>query len=147
VEDPTQSADLGISKREIPRVQAIIDGLSGIALSNEITPQATSVSKTLLEHLTQKLGAQPELALSFDQKLSLMWSACAIGIETEGPLVKDLYRDLHMMNFQRTHNDLTYGQAQKVIDIQLYLTRASEARHESWVKDEKNEALHFMATN
>jgi len=41
----------------------------------------------------------PEHSLQFDQQLDLMWAACALGVEGEGPLVKDLYVNLHQMNF------------------------------------------------
>jgi len=61
--------------------------------------------------------------------------------------VKDLYIDLHLMNFQRTHNDLTYNQFQKIWDTQLYLTRVSPAKDQGWVKHHRNEALDLLARN
>ena len=51
------------------------------------------------------------------------------------------------MNFQRTHNDLTYIQFQKLWDFELYLKEVSPAKDEPWVKSHRNEALELLTRN
>ena len=51
------------------------------------------------------------------------------------------------MNFNRTDNDLTFEQFNKVKDFQLYLTKASPCKEEPWVKDNINESLDILARN
>jgi len=46
---------------------------------------------------------------TFDQKIDILWSTCALGLENGSKLVKELFFDLNDMNFQRTDNDLTYS--------------------------------------
>ena len=93
-----------------PRVQALIDGVHGIALQSAQTTESKALALRLLNILNERLGREAETKLSFDQKLDVLWSACALELEQESVLVEDLYTDLHLMNFQRTHNDLTYNQ-------------------------------------
>ena len=83
---------------------------------------------------------------SFDQKLDILWSACALGLE-ESPIVKDFYEDLNLMNFNRTDNDLTYQQFDKVRDFMIYLNRVSSLKDKTWVKEGLNEQLELLVKN
>jgi len=51
------------------------------------------------------------------------------------------------MNFQRTANELTFEQFQKVRDFQLYLTEVSPVKDQMWVKGNINKALQLLAKN
>ena len=138
-----------ISDEKQPKVrtQALIDGLRGIALQYEQTEQSSEVAKLCLQRLERDLGPIPEQSLTFDQRLDILWSSCAVGLEKDSNLVKDLYQGLQLMNFQRTANDLTYQQFQKVRDFQLYLTEVSPIKDEPWVKQNLNPALQLLAKN
>jgi hypothetical protein len=72
-----------------------------------------------------------------------VWSACALGFENK-PIVRDLFSEIQQMEFQRTDNDLTYDQFQLVRDFQLYLTKVSKFRNESWVQAGRNDALEHL---
>lgn len=99
------------------RPQALIDGLRGVALQYQQTAESAWVAKFCLEKLEKDLGPLPEQSLTFDQRLDILWSACALGLEKESTLIKDLYQGLQLMHFQRTSNDLTFQQFQKVRDF------------------------------
>ena len=52
-----------------------------------------------------------------------------------------------MMNFQRTDNDLTYHQFEKVLDFMTYMTQVSPLKGEMWVQNTVNENLSLLAKN
>lgn len=79
-------------KTESVRMQALFDGLKGIALQNEISDDAQTVAASILNLLEKKLGDTEYLP--FDKKLELLWSACALGIEQDSKLVKNLHCDI-----------------------------------------------------
>lgn len=52
---------------------------------------------------------------------------------------------MHSMNFQRTNNDLTFEQFQKVRDFLLYMSEVSSLKNEDWVKNDQNGYLEFLS--
>lgn len=89
------------------RLEAMVDGLYGIALQHNHGQPARKVAGLLLDKLGDKAGAKHRESLSFQQKLEVMWSACALGLEDK-KIVKALYQDLNNQNFERTDHDLSY---------------------------------------
>ena len=63
--------------------------------------------------------------LSFDQRLDVLWSSCALGKEES---IREIYEDLQTMNFQRMDNDLTYQQYCKLRDSLIYLGKVSKPK-------------------
>lgn len=55
--------------------------------------------------------------ISFDQKLNIMWAASALGLEQDSTSVKGIFIQLNNLNFNRTHNDLTFDQFQRIKDF------------------------------
>jgi|DEB0MinimDraft_12_1074336.scaffolds.fasta_scaffold09839_6 hypothetical protein len=51
------------------------------------------------------------------------------------------------MNFERTDNDLTYRQFEKMKDVLLYLTRVSPLKEAPWVKEGMNQSLQQLIEN
>jgi hypothetical protein len=105
-----------LSENKKPRTQALLDGFTGIALQSD----QTQASKDLGAKLLDSLKSVSIHDLSFDQKLDIIWGACALELESN-KLVSSLHDHLMSMNFQRTDNDLTFEQFQKIKDFQLYL--------------------------
>lgn len=78
------------------RLEAAVDGLYGIALQNRAVGSKDVVSR-LLDFLGSK-SAQAQNRLSFQQKLEVVWSACALGFENK-PIVRELYSEIQQMEF------------------------------------------------
>jgi len=85
--------------------------------------------------------------LTFDQKLNVLWSDCAIGNENKSLLVRQIFHDICEMNFERTDNDLTYAQYEKVKDVFIYITRVSKLKDSDWVQKEMNSSLQQIIEN
>ena len=73
------------------RTQALIDGLRGISLQYKQSDQSMEIAKYCLNRLEKDLGVLPEQRLGFDQRLDILWSSCALGLEKDSNLVKDLH--------------------------------------------------------
>ena len=114
-------------------MQALFDGLKGIALQHTIGDDARKVAKSVLGLIENKVSDGANL--TFDQKLDLLWNTCALGLEEGNQLFKDLHGDIQMLNFERTHNDLTFEQSNKLRDYLLYITKVSPLKSEPWVQD------------
>lgn len=98
------------------RDSSIIDGLYGIALQSNQSEASRETSKKLLKIIDKRLQ-QDIHRINFDQKLNILWAASALGLEQESSSVKSLFMQLNNLNFNRTHNDLTFEQFNKVKDF------------------------------
>ena len=128
------------------RDSSIIVGLYGIALQSNQSEASRETSKKLLKIIDERLQ-QDIHRINFDQKLNILWAASALGLEQESSSVKTLFMQLNNLNFNRTHNDFTFEQFNKVKDFQLYLTKASPCKDEPWVKENVSNELDILAQN
>lgn len=58
-----------------------------------------------------------------------------------------MYLDLNQMNFQRTDNDLSKQQFEKVYDIMVFFHEVSPLNSAPWVQDNTNEKLDILRKN
>lgn len=108
------------------------------------TNNSKDVAGQIIKRIDEHVAKQDQF--TFDQKLDTLWGACALQLENS-QAVKEFCIDLNMMNFQRTDNDLTFQQAEKVQDIMIYLTQVSQIKNQHWLQNSLNESLDLIVKN
>jgi len=127
------------------RLDSLVEGVFGIAMQAEQTPESLALADKILDHISERLDLLSEV--TFDQKVDIMWASCALGFEKQSLLIREFWQEIQEMAFQRTDNDLTYSQFQKLRDILTYITKVSPIKDEKWVKEGRNEALDLLIEN
>ena len=101
----------------------------------------------MLKSLEKQLAKKPDTYLNFDQKLTLVWSSCALNLENSTKLVQEIVSEWNAINFERTANELSFGQFKHLRDVLVYLTQASKVKNSKWLTSELNDTLSHIAHN
>jgi len=114
-------------------------------MQGEQSDESLKLAESLLEFISE---TRPDLSeeLTFDNKIDLLWSCCALGFTKQSMVVRQFFQELASLNFQRTDNDLSYRQFLKVKDILIYLARVREPKDE-FVDEATNHALELLLRN
>jgi len=88
------------------RLDSLVEGVFGIAMQAEQTPESLALADKILDHISERLDLLSEV--TFDQKVDIMWASCALGFEKQSLLIREFWQEIQEMAFQRTDNDLTY---------------------------------------
>jgi len=104
----------GVLNESEPRVEALIDGLMGIALQARHSSKAMRTAKQILKKFKPYMSELT--SLDFDKKSELLWGICALGLETGTPITKILFLDINHQRWETTQNDLSYHQQNLIGD-------------------------------
>lgn len=84
--------------------------------------------------------------LTFEQKLDILWASSVVG-QANHKIVRELFTDINLLNFQNTNHDLTYQLFERMLDIMVYFNKVAPPQIRSWANKQSNANLNLMMNN